>query len=281
MGRRRRRGHAIAEPERIEGGPSGSERADTDRMSIMEHLEELRSRLLKAALSVVAGFVVAYGFSERIYDFLVIPARDALPEGTRLAYTGIADPFILYLKVALLAGLFISAPLVLTQLWLFVSPGLYRKEKKWAVPFVMGATFFFVLGGGFAYKVILPFACRYFIGVGQEAGFMAVITVKELLSFELQLILGTAVVFEMPVLIFFLTRIGVVTPAFLWHYFPHTMFVLWLLSAWLTPPDILSMFLVGLPMTVLYLFSIGISWIFLPEHLRSRPKRDAGGGGSR
>lgn len=247
---------------------------DPNRMSILEHLEELRSRLLKAALSVVAGFLIAYGFSKQIYDFLVIPAKEALPEGTRLAYTGIADPFVLYLKVALLAGLFISAPLVLTQFWLFVSPGLYRKEKRWAIPFVAFASFFFVLGGGFAYKAILPFACRYFIGVGEEAGFMAVITVKELLAFELQLILGCAVVFEMPVLIFFLTRIGIVTPAFLWHFFPHTMVGLWLLSAWLTPPDVLSMILVGLPMTLLYLFSIGVSWVFLPKRMRAPARQE-------
>jgi sec-independent protein translocase protein TatC len=233
-------------------------------MSILQHLDELRSRLIKAVLSMVGGFLVAYGFSEQIYDFVVAPAREALPEGTRLAYTGIADPFLLYLKVSLLAGLFISAPFVLSQLWLFVSPGLYRKEKRWAFPFVTATTFFFVLGGAFAYKSILPFACNYFISVGNEAGFMPVITVKEILSFEVQLILGTAVLFELPVLIFFLTRIGVVTPAFLFHFFPHTMVVLWLLSAWLTPPDIVSMILVGLPMTGLYLFSIGVSWLFMP-----------------
>ena len=246
---------------------------DPDRMSILEHLDELRSRLLKAALSVLAGMILAYAFSGQIYDFIVRPAKEALPEGTRLAYTGLADPFVLYLKVSLLAGLFISAPLVLLQFWLFISPGLYRKEKRWAFPFVAGATFFFLLGGGFAYRYILPFACRYFIGVGEEGGFMAVITVKELLSFELQLILGTALLFEMPVVILVLTRIGIVTPAFLWHWFPHSMFVLWLIAAWITPPDVLSMILVGLPMTALYIFGIGVSWLFMP-----RKKRPAGPG---
>lgn len=260
----------------------GSRRVgDPNQMSILEHLEELRSRLVKAAVSVLAGFIVAYAFSKQIYEFVVIPARDALPEGTRLAYTGIADPFILYLKVSLLAGLFISAPLVLFQFWLFVSPGLYRKEKKWAIPFVAGATFFFTLGGAFAYKAILPFACRYFIGVGEEAGFMPVITVRELLGFELQLILGTALFFELPIVILFLTRIGIVTPAFLWHYFPHTMVGLWFLAAWVTPPDVLSMMLVGFPMTLLYLLSIGISWLFLPGRTRAPSEETPGpaGGG--
>lgn len=245
--------------------PGGRTAADPNRMSILEHLEELRSRLIKAGLSVVAGFAVAYAFSDQIYEIVVRPAKAALPAGTKLAYTGLADPFILYLKVSVLAGLFISAPLVLTQLWLFISPGLYRKEKKWVFPFVGGATFFFSLGGYFAWRTILPFACSYFIGVGNQAGFTPVITVRELLSFELQLILGTALVFEMPVLVFFLTRIGILTPPFLWHFFPHTMVALWFLAAWLTPPDVLSMILVGVPMTGLYLLSIAICWIFQPK----------------
>jgi sec-independent protein translocase protein TatC len=242
-------------------------------MSILEHLEELRTRILKSALGVVAAVAITWNFSRQIYDFIVIPAKEALPEGTQLAYTGIADPFILYLKVSLLGALFLAAPWLLTQFWLFISPGLYKKEKRWAIPFVGAATFFMVLGAGFAYRVILPFACRFFIGVGNESGFMPVITVKEILSFELQLILGTALIFQLPIVVFFLTRIGILTPTFMWHYFPHSMVALWLMAAWLTPPDVFSMILVGLPMVLLYLFSIGVSWAFQPKrHDRARPE---------
>jgi sec-independent protein translocase protein TatC len=244
-------------------------------MSILEHLEELRSRLLKSALSVVVAVVLCWNWSREIYNFLVIPATEALPEGTRLAYTGIADPFILYLKVSLMAAAFLATPFVLYQFWLFVSPGLYRKEKRWAFPFVAGATFFFALGGSFSYEVIVPFACRFFVGVGTESGFMPVITVKELLSFELQLILGTALIFELPVVVFFLTRIGILTPSFLWHYFPHSMVALWLAAAWLTPPDVFSMILVGLPMMFLYLFSIGVSWVFQPRPSKREEREGA------
>jgi len=257
---------------------------DPDKMSILEHLEELRTRILKAGVAIVVCVGVTWAFSDRIYSFLVIPAQKALPEGVKLAYTGIADPFILYMKVALLSAAFLASPFVFTQFWLFVSPGLYRNEKKWVIPFVLATTFFFVLGGGFAYKSILPFACEYFIGVGNSAGFQPVITVKELLSFELQLIMGTAIVFEMPILVFFLTRIGILTPAFLWHYFPHAMVVLWLGAAWLTPPDVFSMILVGVPMTGLYLFSIGVSWVFQPESTRPpkrKKKKPADGGAIR
>jgi sec-independent protein translocase protein TatC len=246
-------------------------------MSILEHLEELRSRLLKSALSLVVAVAVAWNFSRQIYDFLVIPAMEALPDGIRLAYTGIADPFVLYLKVSLMAALFLAAPVVFAQFWFFVSPGLYKRERRWAIPFVVATTFFFTLGGAFSYKVILPLACRFFISVGNDSGFMPVITVKELLHFELQLILGTAIIFEMPIVVFFLTRVGVLTPAFLWHYFPHAMVALWLAAAWLTPPDVFSMILIGLPMMLLYLFSIGVCWVFLPRRPESESTSERSG----
>jgi len=242
---------------------------DPNKMSILDHLEELRARLIRTAIAITLGFFVGWYFSEPIYEFVAAPALTELPPGTKLAYTGISDPFLLYTKIALLAGLFIASPYVLWQLWMFVSPGLYRKEKKWVFPFVFFTTLFFFLGGAFAYYAVVPYACSYFISLGNEAGFQPVLTVRELLSFELQLILGTGGIFEMPVLIFFLTRIGVVTPAFLWHYFGHAMFVIWLIAAWVTPPDVFSMMLVGFPMTALYLISIGVSWVFRPRPLVS------------
>ena len=247
-------------------------RRDPNRMSILEHLEELRSRLLRIAVAIVLGFFAAWAFAPQIYNFVVAPAVAQLPPGTRLAYTGIADPFLLYMKVALLAGLFLAAPYVLLQIWLFVSPGLYRKEKRWTIPFVVATTFFFFLGSAFAYVAIVPFAAKYFISLGDEAGFQPIITVKELLGFELQMILATGGVFEMPVLIFFLTRIGVVTPGFLWRYFGHSMFVIWLIAAWVTPPDVFSMMLVGFPMTLLYVLGIGVSWIFRPRAAATKPE---------
>jgi sec-independent protein translocase protein TatC len=234
-------------------------------MSILEHLEELRSRLLRSAVAVTACFFVGWYFSSDIYNFIAAPAITELPKGTRLAYTQIADPFLLYTKISLLAGIFLASPYLLWQVWMFISPGLYRKEKRWVIPFVTATTLFFFLGGAFAYYAVVPYACSYFVSLGNEAGFQPIITVRELLSFELQMILATGAVFEMPILIFFLTRIGVVTPAFLWHYFGHSMFVIWLIAAWVTPPDIFSMMLVGIPMTALYIIGIGVSWVFRPR----------------
>src|SRR5262245_48174166 len=188
-------------------------------MSILGHLEELRSRLLKIAIAVVLAFFAAWNWAPQIYNFVAKPALAQFPPGVKLAYTSLADPFTLYVKVSMMAGLFIAAPFVLYQIWMFVAPGLYRKEKRWVVPFVVAASFFFFLGGAFAYEAIIPYAASYFISLGEEGGFMPVITVRELLSFELQLILGTGAVFEMPILVFFLTRVGILTPSFLWHYF--------------------------------------------------------------
>jgi sec-independent protein translocase protein TatC len=249
-------------------------------MSILEHLEELRSRLLRAGIALVLGFSAAWAYAPRIYTFLVQPALTELPTGSKLAFTGISDPFLLYMKVAMLGGLLLSLPYVLWQLWLFVSPGLYRREKRWAIPFVVATSLFFFAGCAFAYYAVVPYAVAYFISLGMEADFQPIITVKELLSFELQMILATGAVFEMPVLVFFLTRIGIVTPAFLLHYFGPAMFIIWLIAAWVTPPDIFSMILVGTPMTLLYILSIFVSWFFKPRPIPAASPASSGPGPS-
>lgn len=240
-------------------------RTDPNRMSFLEHLEELRARLLRCVVALVAGFFVAWPLSGSLYDLLVVPVKASLPEGTRLAYTGISDPFMLYTKISIFAAIFMALPYTLLEFWLFISPGLYPRERKWAIPFVLVTTAFFLLGAVFAHTVLVPYACLYFVGLGLKGGFEPVITIKEVFSFVLQMILATGGIFELPVIIFFLTRVGIVTPAFLWHYFGYAFFAVWLLAAFLTPPDVFSMALVGLPMTLLYLLSILVSWVFLPR----------------
>lgn len=234
-------------------------------MSFLEHLEELRSRLLRSLLALVVGFFLAWPVSGRIYEFLVVPVKASLPPGEKLAYTGISDPFLLYTKLSVFAAIFLAFPYVLLQFWLFVAPGLYPRERKWVIPFVTVASIFFFMGAAFAYVVVVPYACRYFITLGVEAGFRPVITIREVFSFLLQLILACGGIFELPVVVFFLTRIGLLTPAFLWHYFGYAFFVVWALAAFMTPPDVISMAMVAVPMTLLYLLSILISWVFMPR----------------
>lgn len=240
-------------------------RTDPNRMSFLQHLEELRARLLRSVVALVAGFFIAWPLSDRIYDFIVVPVRESLPEGEQLAYTGLADPFLLYTKLSVFAAIFLALPYVLFEFWMFIAPGLYPRERRYAIPFVVIASLFFFAGAAFAHTVIVPYACAYFVSVGQAGGFDAVITIKEVFSFVIRLILATGAVFELPVIVLFLTRIGIVTPAFLWHYFGYAFFAVWFLAAFMTPPDVVSMVMVATPMTLLYLFSIFVSWVFLPR----------------
>jgi len=250
-----------------------SRQTDPNRMSFLQHLDELRARLLRIVIVLVVAFLAAWPISGPVYDFLVVPVKESLPAGARLAYTGISDPFLLYMKISIFTAIFVGLPYALLEFWLFIAPGLYPRERRWAVPFVLVSSLFFFLGAAFAYVVIVPYACRYFVGLGNEAGFQPVITIKEVLAFVMQLVLATGAVFELPVVIVFLTRIGIVTPAFLWHYFGYAFFAIWVLAALLTPPDVFSMTMVGVPMTLLYLVGILFSWIFLP-----RPDRGAASG---
>ncbi|HET9480573.1 MAG TPA: twin-arginine translocase subunit TatC [Candidatus Polarisedimenticolia bacterium] len=243
---------------------------DPNQMSFLQHLEELRARLMRCVLVLVAGFFLAWPFSGRIYDVLVSPVRSALPEGARLAYTGLSDPFMLYTKISIFAAIFAALPYTLFEFWLFISPGLYPRERRWAVPFVAITSFFFFLGAAFAHRVIVPFSCLYFISLGTEGGFQPVITIKEVFSFVMQMILATGAVFELPVIIFFLTRIGITTPAFLWQYFGYAFFGIWVAAAFVTPPDVISMVMVGAPMTLLYLLGIVVSWASLKLSRRAR-----------
>ncbi|MEW6335974.1 MAG: twin-arginine translocase subunit TatC [Acidobacteriota bacterium] len=240
------------------------ERADDDdlaRMSLLEHLEELRKRLLVSILAVFVGFLGCWYFAKPLFAWLSRPLTQFLPEGDRLAFTGLVDPFMLYVKVALLAGIFVAAPVVLHQVWLFVAPGLYRGEKRVAIPFILFTTVFFLLGGYFGYAVAFPMVCRFLLEVG--ADFKQVITVNEYFSLASKVILGLGLVFEMPVLILFLARIGVVTHRFLLRNFRYAVLVIFVVAAIITPtPDIATQSVFAVPMIALYLFGVLVAWLF-------------------
>jgi sec-independent protein translocase protein TatC len=236
-------------------------------MSFLQHLDELRVRLLRCVLVLGVAFFAAWPISGWVYDLIVAPVTAQLPAGVTLAYTGISDPFMLYMKVSVFVAIVVALPWALVEFWLFISPGLYPRERLMAIPFALAATFFFMLGVTFAHMVIVPYAAAYFIGIGSESGFQPVITIREVLGFVLQMLLATGGVFELPVIIFFLTRIGIVTPAFLMQYFGYAFFVIWVIAAIVTPPDVFSMMLVGAPMTALYGLGILVSYIFRPRRV--------------
>jgi sec-independent protein translocase protein TatC len=233
-----------------------SQQEELPRMSLLAHLEELRTRIVRALIAVTIAFLGCWAFAEPIFQFLARPIYEFLPEGTRLAFLGVTDPFILYIKVAALAGLFVASPVVLYQVWRFVAPGLYRREKLYSVPFVLAGTFFFLAGGVFAYLVAFPFAVEFLLGMGEQ--FEPVITIERYFGFLMTVILGLGLMFEVPIMIFLLARLGVVTPGFLMRHFRWAVLLIFIAAAILTPtPDIVNLCIFALPTIALYLVGVG------------------------
>ena len=231
------------------------------KMSFLEHLEELRKRLIGSFLAIAVGFFLCWSFADSIFAKLQEPLSQYLPEGDTLAYTRLTAPFFLYMKVAFFAGLFVSSPFVLWQLWLFISPGLYKRERRYAVPFIVFATLFFVAGGYFGYRFLLPATCSFFVETGKN--FKQMVTVDDYFAFASTIILATGVVFETPILIFFLARLGIVTPAFLLQKFKYAVVISFIVAALVTPtPDMVTQAALAVPMIILYLIGIGVAYLF-------------------
>lgn len=243
------------------------------QMSLLQHLEELRKRIVHALLGLVVSFALCWAFVGRIFDFLALPVERLLPEGERLAFLGLTDPFILYVKVALLGSVFLAAPWLMLQAWLFVSPGLYRRERRWAAPFILFGTLFFLAGGAFAYYIAFPFAAEFLLQMG--ARFEPVITIERYFRFLMTVILGLGVMFELPILIFLLARIGVVTPGFLIRKFRWAVLIIFVVAALITPtPDIVNLCLFALPTIGLYLLGVGAAALF-PRRSSRNAVRDS------
>ncbi|MGH9257525.1 MAG: twin-arginine translocase subunit TatC [Vicinamibacterales bacterium] len=231
------------------------------KMSFLDHLDELRRRIIYAVLSVGLGFVVAFFFIDQIFDFIMRPLQQLLPAGATLVYTDPTEAFILYIKIALIAGLVLASPAVMSQVWLFVAPGLYAHEKKWAIPFVVMSSFFFVGGAAFSHYVVFPLTWRFFASFTTDIlTFMP--RIEPAFSIYLRLLLAFGVVFQMPTLVWFLARMGVLTARFMIRNFKYAVLLIVILSAVVTP-DGGGVSLVAMtgPLVVLYIFSIGIAWL--------------------
>jgi sec-independent protein translocase protein TatC len=242
-----------------------SESADLDdsgKMSFLEHLDELRKRLINSIYALIAGCVIAYAFIQRIFDFIMLPMQHMLPGGNKLIYTAGAEPFMLYLKIGFIAGIFFASPLILWQVWKFISPGLYTHEKKFAIPFVVLSTVFFVLGGLFAHYIAFPWTWKFFISFSTD--YMVFMPkIDEAFSLYTKMLLGFGVIFEMPTLVFFLARMGVVTARMLLRYLKYAILVIFIVAAVVSPgTDLMSQLIMAVPMIALYAISILIAWIF-------------------
>lgn len=233
---------------------------DLPQMTLLDHLDELRKRIMWSLVALLVAFLVCWTFVQEIYSFLEEPIRPFLPEGTKLSYLGPADPLMLYIKVALLAGVFLAAPFLLWQIWRFVSPGLYSRERRWAAPFVILGTLFFLGGGSFAYFVAFPFAVEFLLGIGEQ--FQPVITIERYFSFLMTVILGLGLMFELPIVIFVLSQIGLVTPQFLIRHFRWAVLLIFVTSAIVTPtPDVVNLCVFAVPTIGLYLLGVAAAWV--------------------
>jgi sec-independent protein translocase protein TatC len=248
-----------ATPELV--GDEESKERELPKMSFLDHLDELRKRLIVAILALVVGFLVCWGYADRIFELIQAPLAKFLPRGDTLAYTRLTAPFFLYMKVAFFAGIFVAAPVILLQLWLFIAPGLYKRERRLAAPFIIGATLFFLLGGYFGYAYILPGTCAFFVETGRK--FKQMITIDDYFSFASTIVLATGAVFETPILIFFLARLGIVTPAFLMQKFKWAVVLSFIIAAIVTPtPDMVTQTFLAVPMIALYLLGVAIAYLF-------------------
>ena len=243
-----------------------------DRMTFLEHLEDLRKRIFLSFIVIVLAVIPAWFFSKEIFGILAVPVTQFLPEGEMLAFTSLTEPFMLYIKVSFLTAIFATSPFIFLQFWLFTAPGLYQKEKKYVIPFVFLTSFFFILGGLFGYLVVFPWACRFFIGMG--ADFQPVITVKQYFSLALRVLLGIALVFELPTLVFFLSRMGLITSRWMIKNFKYAVLAIFIIAAIITPtPDMITQSIIAGPMLALYGLSILIA--FFSEKRRKKERKKA------
>jgi sec-independent protein translocase protein TatC len=232
------------------------------RMPLTAHLEELRTRIIRSLLGIAAGFLLSYGFAERLVSWLLRPLTAIRPEQSLVIGTGVTDAFFTKLKVAGVAGVFVASPIVFYQAWKFVAPGLYERERRIAVPFSAAATFFFVSGAAFCYYLVFPVAFTFFLDEFTSVGISPQIRVSEYLTFTSRMLLAFGATFELPVVTFFLARIGLVTHRMMIGGARYAIVVIFIVAAVLTPgPDVASQMLMATPLLVLYALSIGIAYM--------------------
>jgi sec-independent protein translocase protein TatC len=240
--------------------------AESDaRMPLTAHLEELRWRLVRALLAVAAGFALCYAFAQHLVAFLLRPLTALRPDQPLVIGTGVTEAFFTKLKVSLIAGVFVASPVIFYQAWQFVAPGLYRAEKRVALPFAIAASFFFVVGAAFCYWLVFPVAYAFFLEEFTSIGVAPEIRISEYLSFTARTLLGFGVTFELPVATFFLAKVGLVTHRTLITHGRYAIVAIFIVAAVLTPgPDVASQMMMATPLLVLYALSIGVAYLAAP-----------------
>jgi sec-independent protein translocase protein TatC len=248
---------------------------EEDKMPFMSHLEELRGRLVKCFVAIAVGFGAAYGFKERLFELLTRPLIQVMGEQDTLIFTGLPEAFFTYLKVAFLAGVGVAAPVLLYQFWMFVAPGLYRREKKLLMPVVILSTFFFVGGALFGYFVVFPYGFKFFLGFSGDK-IQALPSMREYLAFATKLLLAFGVVFEMPLVITAMARMGLVSVPFLKKNRKYALLLFFAGAAIITPPDVVTQIMMAFPLMLLYEISIIGARIFARQPLTAEDDEPEG-----
>ncbi len=227
-----------------------------DKIPFTAHLEELRKRLIICFVAIGIGVVIAYGFKEKLFEILTIPLVREMRPGDKLIFTGLTEAFFTYMKVSFLAGIILASPVIIYQFWAFVGPGLYQKERRYFVPIVLLSVFFFVGGSLFCFFVVFPFAFKFFLSFATDV-IQPLPSMNEYLSFASVTMLAFGLVFELPLVIVFLARLGIVTVDFLRKNRKYAILLIFLVAAILTPgPDVVSQVLMAFPLMLLYEISI-------------------------
>ena len=242
-----------------------------EKMSFLEHLDELRKRIVNACIAIGVGFLISFVFIDRIFNFVFAPSRKVLPAGVRFVYNRPAEAFSLYIQLALISGALIAAPAVMYQVWLFIAPGLYSKEKKFAIPFVLLTTGGLLIGAAFNHFVAFPLMMAFF-GSFNNPQLVFMPKVEDTFDLYLTMTLWMGLVFQMPTLVFFLAKMRLVTAGFLWRQLRYAILATFVIAAVITPTgDPMNQTIFAAPMIILYVLSIGIAWVVNP---RGRKKDD-------
>jgi len=242
-------------------------------MGFFEHLEEFRRRLIVCLVAVFVTFLVCWNWAPQLFEILARPVRRVLPPGQNLSYTTLTEPFLMYFRVALFAGIIAASPVILWQLWLFVAPALYRREKRYVWPFMSATIALFLAGGWFGYHWVLPGAIKVLVlDFGHR--FHPILTIEDYTGFFMAVILGLGITFELPILIFFLALFGIVDAKFLIKHIRYAILIIFVIAAIICPtPEPVGMCLFALPMLVLYMVGIAVAFLVHPTRRNAREQK--------
>lgn len=250
--------------------PEEDEESSGARMSFLDHLDELRRRIVNSCIAIAVGVAATFYWIDTIFNFILAPTRAALPPGVKLIYTQPGEAFSLYITIALIAGAVVAAPFIMLQVWLFIAPGLYSNEKRLAIPFVLFTTIGFLLGAAFNHYISFPYMMVFFASFNTpDLAFMP--KLEDVFGLYSKMLLGMGLVFQMPAVVYFMAKMKLVTARFLIQNFKYALLIIFVAAAVITPSgDMMTQTIFAAPMIGLYLLSIGIAWVFGPKRLKSQ-----------